>query len=304
MPAGVPSAQPLIRVSAQAPLLLVDGHNLLWRAAFGFPAEIRSQDKTRDLTAVFGFFALLRVAIREELAAAPEVLVVFDGEHGAGHRQDADANYKANRVLDDGGRKALEAIPAVQRGLDLYGLGWVEIDTAEADDVIATLVSHARQQDQPAPRPVPRPVWILSTDRDYYQLVDEQVRVLNTAMHPGKRHIDPGEVAARYNVQPRQWPSFCALKGDPADNIPGVRGIGAATAARLLAGGLTLQDLPASGRLTGTKGRLIHQQWQELLAWHDLIRMRTDLPVPTTPTGHPSPALPKPADVIEKVELW
>lgn len=157
MPAGVPSAQSLVRASAQAPLLLVDSHNLLWRAAFGFPAEIRSRDKTRDLTAVFGFFALLRVAIREELPAAPEVLVVFDGEHGAGDRQDADANYKANRVLDDGGRKALKAIPTVQHGLDPYGLAWVEIDTAEADDVIATLVSSTRQEDQPAPRPAARP---------------------------------------------------------------------------------------------------------------------------------------------------
>lgn len=300
MPAPIRSAQIPARTPGQSPLLLVDGHNLLWRAAYGFPGEIRSRDKTRDLTGVFGFFALLRVAIRDELDEDPEVLVVFDGEHGAADRQDADAAYKANRALDDGARKALEAIPAVQRGLDLHGLAWIEIDTAEADDVIATLISRTRSADQPARRPV----WIMSTDRDYYQLLDAHVRVLNTAMHPGKRRIGPDEVAARYDVRPAQWPCFVALKGDPADNIPGVRGIGATTAARLLANGLTLDGLPTSGRLTSTKGRLVHQHWQDVLAFRDLVRVRTDLPLPLTPTGAPSTQLPKPADVIEKLALW
>lgn len=286
-------------MSAEVPLLLVDGHNLLWRAAYGFPAEIRSRDKTRDLTAPFGFFALLRVAIRDELPAAPEVIVVFDGEHGSAERQDADSDYKAKRVLDDNAHKALSAIPDVQRGLDLYDIGWIEIDTAEADDVIATLAAHCATA-TPQQR-----TWIFSTDRDYYQLLTDQVRVLNTAMHPGKRHIGPDEVEARYHVRPAQWPCFCALKGDPSDNIPGIRGVGQRTAAQLLADGLTLDDLPHSGRLTRrAKGAVISQQWEQLLAWRELIRMRTDLELPRYPTGEPSPNLPKPADVVEKLELW
>src|SRR5438445_8210773 len=100
-------------MSAGVPLLLVDGHNLLWRGAFGFPAPVRSRDKTRDLTAEFAFFALLGVAIRKEIPDPPEVLVVFDGEHGASERQHADASYKANRVLDAAALKPLRAIPHV-----------------------------------------------------------------------------------------------------------------------------------------------------------------------------------------------
>ncbi|MGH3886283.1 MAG: hypothetical protein ACRDSZ_06900 [Pseudonocardiaceae bacterium] len=61
----------------QAPLLLVDGHNLLWGATFGFPAPIYSRDKSRLLTGLFAFFALLRVAIRDDVpGAAPEVIPV------------------------------------------------------------------------------------------------------------------------------------------------------------------------------------------------------------------------------------
>lgn len=61
------------------PLLLVDGHNLLWRACFGTPAQIWSRDDNgrRDLTAQFMFFALLRKGINDELRHWPEV-VVFD----------------------------------------------------------------------------------------------------------------------------------------------------------------------------------------------------------------------------------
>ena len=168
---------------AGVPLLLVDGHNLLWRAAFGFPAAILSRDKTRDLTAEFGFFALLRVAIRDEIPDPPEVLVVFDGQYGAAERQENDANYKANRTIDESALRPLRAIPHVQQGLDHYGVGWIEIDTAEADDVIAALVANT------ARREPERHVWIMSGDRDFYQLVTEQVRVLNTVMKRGQRHI-------------------------------------------------------------------------------------------------------------------
>jgi 5'-3' exonuclease len=75
------------------PLLVIDGSNLLFRAWFGFPARIRSRDKTRDLTGVFGFFALLRVAVRDEITTHPEITVVFDGELGSAARRETDPAY-------------------------------------------------------------------------------------------------------------------------------------------------------------------------------------------------------------------
>lgn len=84
--------------STPAPLLLVDGFNVLWAGTFGFPAAIMSRDKTRELTGLFAFFALLRATIRDDLdVSPPEVLVVFDGEHGTAERVTADSDYKANR---------------------------------------------------------------------------------------------------------------------------------------------------------------------------------------------------------------
>ncbi|WP_433530301.1 5'-3' exonuclease [Micromonospora sp. CA-263727] len=277
------------------PLLLVDGHNLLWGATFGFPAEIRSRDKTRLLTGVFAFFALLRVAIRDDLTHQPEVIVVFDGQYGGSDRKELDPSYKAQRPTDEAALAPIQFLPDVKRGLDQHDIAWTELDHAEADDVIATLAHRT---------PPPREIVIMSRDRDYYQLVTDRVRVLNTKMHPGKRYIDPTDVYARHQVTPAQWADFRALTGDPADNIPGIHGIGAKTAAALLADGITLDELAASDRLDTGRGRLVREQLDLARKWRDMIRLNHGLDVPVAPTGERSPHLPAPAEVVEALSLW
>jgi len=185
------------------PLLLVDGHNLLFRACFGTPAQILSRDETdkRDITTQFMFFALLRKGINDEFAQWPEVMVIFDGQDGAASRKDTDPGYKASRPENPDALRPILALPDVKAGLDTFGISWIEIDDAEADDVIATLVTA-----YPG-----REVLIASMDQDYYQLLRDPgpagpgVRVLNTAMRPGARLIGPAEVTARYGITPRQY---------------------------------------------------------------------------------------------------
>lgn len=286
------------------PLLLVDGHNLLFRACFGTPAEIFSRDEARrDITTQFMFPALLRKGINDELVSWPEVIVVFDGEHGSDARKEADEDYKANRPdpAEAQGRNPIEALADVKAALDLFGIAWVEIDDAEADDVIATLVS----------RNPHRNILINSMDQDYYQLLRDpepgrgSVAVMNTAMRPGTRILGPAQVIQRFGVAPTQFVDYRALCGDKSDNIPGVKGIGAKTAATLLADGLLLEDLLGSGRLDhGAKGAAITAAWEQVLIWRGMIRMRDDIPVPIEPTGQATVALPVPGVVIDKLGLW
>jgi DNA polymerase I len=101
------------------PLLLVDGHNLLFRACFGTPAQIwsRDPDDKRELTTEFMFFALLRRGINEELPGWPEVVVVFDGQDGSAQRKQTDAGYKANRPADDNALKPIRALLPSRRTL-------------------------------------------------------------------------------------------------------------------------------------------------------------------------------------------
>jgi DNA polymerase-1 len=289
-------------MTAGVPLLLVDGHNLLFRACYGTPARImsRDQDGKRDLTTQFMFFALLRKGINDEFSSWPEVVVVFDGQDGATHRQDTDPGYKATRPATEEALRPILALPDVKSGLTMHGITWIEIDDAEADDVIATLATA-----DPA-----REVLIASMDQDYYQLLRDPtpgcggVRVFNTARRPGHRFIGTAQMTARYNVTPRTFPDLRALCGDSSDNIPGVKGIGAKTAATLLSGGLTLDDLPTSGRLTGSKGTAIIAAWKQVLTWRSMIRMRTDLPLPDWPSGTATVPMPIPGEVIAALGLW
>lgn len=271
-------------------LFLVDGHQLLYRAWFGFPARITSRDRTRDLTGVFGFLALMRKAHRLH-APGSELVVVFDGEHAAAGRATTVPGYKANRAAAD--HTPITALPDVKRALDAAAVRWTETEGLEGDDIIATATTTALHAG--------RPVVCYSSDRDFYQLLQPGVTVLT----PHRAVITAADIHHRYRIHPWQWPDYRALTGDPADNIPGIRGIGPSTAATLLADGWHLDRLPNSPRLRNPRCHAITNQWTELLAWRDAIRLRTDIPLPDTLiTGQPTALLPRAAHLLDQLHLW
>jgi 5'-3' exonuclease len=272
-------------------LFVVDGHHLLYRAWFGFPARIMSRDRTRDLTGVFGFLALARKAHHLH-APDSEMLVVFDGESGTVDRVAAASGYKANRAHAD--HTPIKSLPWVKQALDTAGIRWTELEHHEGDDVVATATRMALRQG--------RSVTCFSGDRDFYQLLDNQQVTILT---PTRTEVTAEDVRHRFGVLPRQWPDYRALTGDPTDNIPGVRGIGPKTAAALLADGRHLEDLPTSSRLTGRHRVLLLEQWQTVLAWREVILLRDTVVLPPRLiTGQPSPPLPRAAEIIDRLSLW
>ncbi|MFI5857383.1 5'-3' exonuclease H3TH domain-containing protein [Streptomyces parvulus] len=273
-----------------APLLLVDGHYLLYRAWHGFAARIMSRDSAIDRTGVFGFIALLRKA-QAQHADGFEIFVVFDSEDGSQARARQDSGYKAQRPAPETG--LVESLALVKNALDHVGVQWIEQDGCEADDVIATLTTIARSED--------RAVDIMTTDKDYIQLlVDPDVRLLNTALAQGRRYTADEHILPRYGVLAEQWPDFRALMGDPADNISGVRGIGAKTAARLLIDGRRLESIPIE-ELRPAWAAL----WPEVLRWREMIRLDTKAAVPNNIlTTVPSTSLKPAAHVLEALDLW
>lgn len=104
------------------PLVLVDGSNLLWRAAYGFPAGITTR-RGRDVTGLFAFFALLRKALHE-LNEPAECIVVFDSETGWTGRRQEDPTYKQHRESTD--FSPITALADIQRGLTELGISWQE----------------------------------------------------------------------------------------------------------------------------------------------------------------------------------
>lgn len=267
--------------------LYVDGHNLLHRAAFGFPARITSRNG-RDITLVFGFFALMRAGARS-LPAPPEIIVIFDGQDGAADRRALFPDYKPPV---SGDVEIFADLPLIYQGLNRLNIHSIEDNRHEADDVIASLI---------AAKPHRQHV-IMSTDKDFYQLLSHNVCVLNSQRRADRRIVQPSEVLHKHGVTPGQWCDYRALTGDPSDNIPGIRGVGPATAARLLADGAHIEELDKLGRLTGRTGNLIRSQWDTLLLWRTLIELRTDVPVPTTESR--SSALPPAPDIVGDLSLW
>jgi DNA polymerase-1 len=275
--------------TSSTPCVYVDGHNLLHRAAFGFPARITTR-RGHDITLVFGFFALIRAGVRS-LDHASEVVVVFDGQYGANDRRKLLPGYKPPVTGD---QEAFGLLPKIHEGLDHLGVRWIEDDRWEADDVIATLVAAQPQREHV----------IMSTDKDFYQLLSDRVSLLNTQRRADRRRIDPTEVHVRHCVAPDQWCDYRALAGDPSDNIPGIRGVGPKTASRLLADGVHLEDLDKLDRLAGRLGDLVRHHWDELLLWRTIIHLRTDLPLPV-PGGEPQPtSLPSAPEIVGELGLW
>ncbi len=272
------------------PLVLVDGHNLLWRAAFGFPARIKSR-RGIDRTAIFGFFALVRAATKH-VGEAAEWIICFDGQYGIKARLMEDDSYKGQRLVDNNSH--LEALPHIKAGLDLMNIRWVELEESEADDLIATLTS----------REIGRQVYVMSTDKDYYQLVGDSVYILNTAMKGDQRILHSSDIFHRYGITPEQWCDFRALTGDPADNISGVPGIGPRTAARLLANGAFLEDIVSDGLLSSRTCITVQSCWEKLLRDRQLLRMREVLDLPILTTGNPTSNWLTPAQVLGALDLW
>jgi DNA polymerase-1 len=156
-------------VTTVTPLLLVDGHHLLYRSWWGFTDKrITSSDGNRDLTGVFGFLAILRKT-HLEVAADHEIVVVFDGENAAASRQTQHAEYKADRATAD--HTPIQSLQMVKDGLNAVGVDWIELDDAEGDDVLATLTSQAVRDS--------RGVTCYSGDRDLLQLVSDTTSILN-----------------------------------------------------------------------------------------------------------------------------
>ncbi|MGW4463017.1 5'-3' exonuclease [Micromonospora sp. NPDC004704] len=276
---------------AVATLFAVDGHHLLYRAWFGFPTRILSRDKTRDLTGVFGFIALARKAHRLH-APDSEMLVVFDGENAAATRAGMDPAYKANRATAD--HTPIKSLAPLKQVLDVAGLRWVELDDHEGDDVIGTAIKQATAAGRDA--------ICYSGDKDFYQLLDTaRVKILT----PGRTELAGRDIERRFGIKPEQWPDYRALIGDPADNIPGIRGVGPKTARDLLADGLKLEDLKGSPRLRNPRCASLSSAWDQLLTWRRIIEIDHQVPLPLDlTTNRATPTLPPAARLLEGANLW
>ena len=198
-------------------LLLIDGNSIINRAYFAI--QPLNDVEGRNVNAVYGFANILFKAIKDY---SPDKLVVAFDLRGHNFRKDLYPEYKANRkgMPDD----LAAQMPILHQLLSLMNVTVVEKAGVEADDIIGTLSrSHDGQS------------FILSGDRDMFQLVSDRVTVLFTKRGvTDVESVTPTTLKENYGLTPSQVVEYKALRGDTSDNIPGVKGIGEKTAMSLL----------------------------------------------------------------------
>ena len=203
-------------------VMLVDGNSLAYRAFFALPEDMITASG-QVTNAVYGFTMMLLTLLRDH--RPDRVAVAFDRPEPT-FRHERVASYKANRRETPDTLR--QQMGLVRQLVDTLQITAVEHAGVEADDVIATLATQARDRGDN--------VIVVTGDRDAYQLVeDPHVRVLYNKRGVSDYALyDEAGIEERTGVRPADYVAYAALRGDPSDNLPGVAGVGEKTAARLI----------------------------------------------------------------------
>lgn len=211
-------------------LALLDGHSLAYRAFYALPEDLATTSG-QVTNAAYGFMRMLVKLLGDH---HPDRLAVTWDVGRSTFRTDEFAAYKAQRESAPDHFKS--QLPLIDEVLDALGIKQFRAPGFEADDVIATLVRKGVEDGFD--------VLVVTGDRDSFQLVDDHVRVVYTRRGISDIVMATAEwIEGKYGIRPDQYVEYAALRGDNSDNLPGVRGVGEKTAARLIADYGTLEGI-------------------------------------------------------------
>jgi DNA polymerase-1 len=254
----------------ESELFLVDGNNLAYRAFFALPEELATSEGF-STNALLGFTNMLFKLLSDYRPKG--VAVAWDTRPV--HRHEVSETYKVDRrPMPDLLR---EQFPHFRPIVEAFGYRNLEFEGWEADDVIATLATRA---DEAGVKTT-----VVSTDRDAFQLVSDNVALMMTPRGVSDVHVyTPERVEARYGIRPDQVPDFIGLKGDTSDNIPGIPGIGDKTAGQLIAQyGSVEEVIEHADELTPARSKAIQEHADQARQAKQLATMRRDLDIDCDP---------------------
>ncbi|HRW58585.1 MAG TPA: DNA polymerase I [Chlamydiales bacterium] len=208
-------------------IYIVDAVNYLFRSYYAIGPMTNNEGQSTS--ALYGFIRTIEKLQRE---MSPDYLmIVFDGPDNKKSRQIHYADYKMHRK--GAPEDLFPQFELTYKYCELTGLPTISIPGIEADDTMASIAKWARKKDLE--------VYLCTTDKDLYQLVDSHIFGLN--VHKDNLIIDREEVINKYGVPPEQMLDLLAIMGDKSDNIPGLSGFGPKTAASLLSEFGSLEEI-------------------------------------------------------------
>lgn len=222
-------------------LIIIDGNALIHRSFHALPPTLRTTGG-QLVNAVYGFTSFLLKALNE---FHPEYVVLTLDKKGPTFRHEAYADYKATRVKAPD--ELYEQIPLVKEVAEAFSIPIFELSGYEADDLIGTICAQTNKV-----KNLDR--IIITGDMDTLQLVGDRTKVYTMSRGLSDSVLyGEDEVRARYGLTPDQIIDYKALRGDPSDNIPGVKGIGEKTATELLQNFKTLDGVYDALKKSGAK---------------------------------------------------
>jgi DNA polymerase I len=224
------------------PLLVIDGDSFAHRAYHALPKSIR-RSGGKGGGAIVGFANFLLRFYAEEQPRA--VLVGWDTLDAPTYRHRTLESYQSGREFD---AELIDQLDILPQFVAACGFANAKAAGYEADDFIAAAVAEEERRGGTA--------LLASGDRDAFQLASQSTTILQPVRAGEIARIGPAEVRERYGVEPAQVPDFIALRGDPSDKIPGVRGVGPKGAAALLRRYGSLEQALADGRFAAEAERL------------------------------------------------
>ncbi|MCB9813341.1 MAG: hypothetical protein H6772_02955 [Pseudomonadales bacterium] len=219
------------RIEDRDRFLILDGHAIIYRAYHAFPDLTDSSGQLTN--AVYGFSRILLKSIND--FQPKYIAVAFDHRHGKSKRVDSFEAYKAQRkpMPED----LISQVPIIKNIVEVFNIPQFELSGFEADDILGTIARMMAKANNKLPESQKILTTIVTGDKDILQLVDDD----NTHVFiPGRgrfshdREYDEAEVVDKMGVRANQIVDLKALMGDPSDNIPGVKGVGAKTATKLI----------------------------------------------------------------------
>ncbi|MBC7647415.1 MAG: DNA polymerase I [Pseudopedobacter sp.] len=245
-------------------VVLVDGHALAYRSYFAIQHDLTTSTGV-PVKAILGFIKALLKVLKDNKCG---IIVTFDAPVRT-FRHEQFEGYKSGRA------KMPEDLPGqiqrIKKIVELMNIVHLELPGFEADDILGTLTGKATLEGYE--------VRILTSDRDSYQLISESVSVIRS----DHSLMTPAGVLEKYGVTVGQWVDYRALTGDSSDNIPGAKGIGEKTAAKLLQdyGSLDriLEEADAGTLLPVKVGDKVRTSRENVVFSREMSRMVLDLPI-------------------------
>jgi DNA polymerase-1 len=272
LPSKVSKKPYLYFMTTPKKLFVLDAMALIYRAHFAFSKNPRITSAGLNTSAVFGFTNTLWEVISKEKPT--HIAVAFDTPEPT-FRHTSYVEYKAHRQEQP--EDITLAIPLVKKLLKCFNIPVLEIPGFEADDVAGTIAKRAEANGYQ--------VYLMTMDKDYCQLVTENVFVFKPAyLGNGHETIDIARVLERFGVERvSQVIDILGLMGDSVDNIPGIPGIGEKTAQKLIAEFGSVENLIANAdKLKGKqKENVINFAAQGIMS-KELATIHCDVPITFT----------------------